>query len=271
MPKGHQNVGEYIGSSSTGPIGGKFSIADQQLLTLQNNWFRPVVTSGMVLGLSASNPLSYSGSGTAWNDISGSGNNFTLTNASAYNATGPKYMDFNGSYGAAYRATDITLSGTVTYMVWTRIKNSTADWRTLTRANAGTGNHHVIIESGSYRLGMYNNSGINSPSGFNDTGYLQTSLPNHATSNWICMYWRFNTSSPFYQMSYNDTPGTIRASATSTGSQYGTTAFGTLGAYNYASPSQYWGDIAEFYAYNRILTDQELLQNFNATREKYGI
>jgi hypothetical protein len=270
MPKGHRGVGNYVGATGTAANGGVFSLRSAQLLASANLW-GSIVTPGLVLQLEAFNPASYSGTGTAWNDLSGAGNHFTLTNAAAFNSSGPKYMDFNGSYGAAYRATDIALANTVTYMVWTRVKNSTADWRTLTRANAGTGNHHVIITAGGWDIGMYNNSGTNSPSANNTSGYLQTSLPNHGTSNWICMYWRFNTSSPYYRMSYNDTPGTIRANITTSGAQYGGTGFGTLGAYNYAAPSQYWGDISAFYAYNRILTDAELMQNFNQTRGRFGL
>ena len=232
-----------------------------------------IVTNGLVLHLDAGNTASYPGNGTTWNDLSGNGNNFTLNNPLAFNNSGPKYMDFNGSFGASFRSTNITLSNTVTYMIWTRVKSSTGDWRTLTRAEGGSYNHHVIFESGSNRLGMYNNSGQNSPGAFVDSGFSQTSLPNYGTSNWVCLYWRFNTFSPYYQFSYNDTPGTIRGSSTQTGSQYWTTGFGSLGAYNATSgsPAQFWGDIAAFYVYNRVLSDNELLQNFNATKSRFGL
>jgi hypothetical protein len=180
-------------------------------------------------------------------------------------------MDFNGSFGLAYREPDITLGNTVTYMVWTRIRDSSAEWRTLTRATAGTTNHHVIVSLGGWHIGMYNNSGLNTPQGFNASGYLQTSLPNYGTSDWICMYWRFDTSSPYYRMSYNDTPEISRATITTTGSQYNNTGFGTLGGLDRLAPQQPWGDIAAFYAYNRVLTDAELTQNFNATRARFGL
>jgi prepilin-type N-terminal cleavage/methylation domain-containing protein len=232
-----------------------------------------IVQNGLVLNLDAGNPASYPGSGTTWFDLSGNSNNFTLNSASAFNSSGPKYMDFNGSFGASFISTNITLSNTVTYMVWTRVKSSTAEWRTLTRAQGGSNNHHVIFEAGSNRLGMYNNSGQNSPIQFVNSGFSQTSLPNYGTSNWVCLYWRFNTSAPYYQFSYNDTPGTIRGSSNQTGSQYWTTAFGSLGAHNAVtgSPSQFWGDISAFYVYNRVLSDNELLQNFNATRGRFGL
>jgi hypothetical protein len=38
-----------------------------------------------------------------------------------------------------------------------------------------------------------------------------------------------------------------------------------------ADGSQYWGDIAYFSAYQKYLTDAELLRNFNALRGRYGI
>jgi hypothetical protein len=184
-------------------------------------------------------------------------------------------MDFNGTYGASYTSTDIALGSTTpTYMLWTRVKNSSADWRTLTRSVTGTADHHIIIYSGGWSIGTYNNGNGGTPGGFNDSGYSQQSLPNYGTSNWMCMYFRFGNSNPYLTMSYNDTPGTTRASITTSGAQYGSSSFGSLGAYNangYPSTSQYWGDIGSFYMWNRTLSDAELLKAFNATRSRFGI
>jgi hypothetical protein len=217
--------------------------------------------AGLILNLDASSTESYPGSGTVWYDLSGNSNHFNIV-AGAYNSSGVKYMDFNGSYGIAKNSGDISLNDTagITYVLWTRIKNSTAEWRTLTRGYAQ--DHHVIIQSGGWNIGMYDNS-----TGFNSSGYSQQSLPNYGTSNWICIYWRFKSTSPFYEMSYNDTPATIRASLTSVGSRYGAGAigggFGAIGGYHNESQtpsvaSQYWGDIASFMCYNRRLSDTEL-------------
>ena len=96
--------------------------------------------SGAKLILDASSSASYPGNGTVWYDISGSGNNFNIVQG-AWNSSG--YMDFKGSYGIAKNSSDINLSGDVTYVVVTRIKNSSADWRTLTRAYGG--DHHIMV------------------------------------------------------------------------------------------------------------------------------
>lgn len=228
------------------------------------------VTSNLIVHLDAGNTTSYPGSGTLWTDLSGQGNHFNIV-ASAYNSSGPKYMDFNGSYGCAKNSGDISLSDAtgVTYCVWTRVKNSTAEWRTLTRSYVN--DHHVIIQSGGWEIGMYDNDSA----GFLGTGFSQQSLPGYGTTAWIAMYWRWQASSPYYEMSYNDTPGTIRGSITNANARYNR-GFGSIGAYHNgnttaSNASQPWGDIGVFMAYNRRLTDAELLQNFNAYKTRFSL
>ena len=227
------------------------------------------VTTGLVVYLDAGNVTSYPGSGSTWYDLSGNGNSFSI-NSSAFNSSGPKYMDFTESYGMAKTSTDISLSDTngVTYCVWTRIKNSSSDWRTLTRSYVS--DHHVIISAGGWEMGMYDNDS----GGFISTGYSQQSLPNYGTSNWIAIYWRWQASSPQYQMSFNDTPSTIRGSISNNSARYNR-GFGSIGGYHSGntdplSGSQFWGDIGTFMVYNRYLSDAELLQNYNAFKTRYG-
>lgn len=232
-----------------------------------------ITTDGLTLCLDAGNVKSYPGSGTTWSDLSGNGNHFTI-NASAYNSSSVvKYMDFNGSYGIAKRGSDTSLDDTngVTYIIATRIKNSTGEWRTLTRAWGG--DHQVIIESGGWNIGMYDND----VSGFLSTGFSQQSLPNYGTSNWIIMYWRWQPISPYYSFSYNDTPGTIRGSLTSTSNARYTRGIGSLGGWgngdsaNVNNSSQYWGDIAYFATYARYLSNSELSSNYNALKGRFGL
>jgi len=227
-----------------------------------------IIQDSLILNLDASDKLSYPGSGTTWFDTSGNENNFSIV-AGAYNSTGPKYMDFNGSYGSAKNTSDISLSDStgVTYVVWTRVLNSASNWRTLTRSYVN--DHHVIVEAGSNNLGMYDNDSV----GFLDSGFDINNYPNF--NGWACLYWRWQSSSPYYEFSYNDTPGTIRGSITNANSRYNR-GFGSIGAYHNGSTtpsnsSQYWGDISSFSVYNRKLTDAELLQNFNAKKSRFGL
>lgn len=230
------------------------------------------VTTGLVVYLDAGNTESYPGYGGYWYDLSGSGNHFRVVPSAWNSGTGDAaYMDFNGSHGIAKNTADISLSDStgVTYCVLTRVKNSTAQWRTLTRSYSA--DHHVIIQSGAWNIGMYDNNGA----AFIDSGYDQTSLPNHGTTNWAFLYWRWQSTSPYYVFSYNDTPGTTRGSITNSNGRYNR-GFGSLGGYhsgnnNPYTHSQHWGDIAVFMAYNRYLSNDELLANFNQYKHRYSL
>lgn len=266
-----RNVGGFLGKAPTSPSteGGSYLMREQFNYQLSSQW-TGIIRSNLILYLDAGDTSSYPGTGTVWYDLSGNNNNFNIV-ATAYNSSGPKYMDFNGSFGMAKNTSDISLSDAtgVTYVIATRIRNSTSDWRTLTRSY--TADHHVIIQSGGWNIGMYDNNSNQ----FLSTGFSQQSLPNYNTSNWILMYWRWQSTAPHYQFSYNDTPGTIRGSLSNEAARYNR-GFGAIGGYHSenttpSSGSQYWGDISLFLVYNRFLTDTELTVNYSALRSRYGL
>jgi hypothetical protein len=227
----------------------------------------------LVLHLDAGDVDSYPGSGSDWYDLSGNGYNFTI-NASAYNSSGPKYMDFNGSYGCAKKtSTDVPLSGNVTCICWTRVLNSTGNWRTLLRGLSSGPDHQVIIQSGAWAMGMYDNT---NGTGFNSSGFSQQSLPAYGTSNWDMLVWRwYDTASPYHLFGYNETAGLIRGSIASINSRF-KHGFCSIGAYNNGdqnnpnAASQFWGDIGLISLYNRVLSPFEINEYFQATRARFG-
>lgn len=233
-----------------------------------------MVRDGMVLYLDAVNTKSYPGSGNTWFDLSGGNNHFTI-NSTAFNSAN-KYMDFGGSYGCAKKTdADLAISGNVTAIVWTRILNSNANWRTLFRGlGAGNNDHQVIAQLSGWNIGMYDN--VNG-TGFNSSGFSQQSLPAYGTSRWDMLVWRWNDSvSPYYSISYNDSPEVVRGSITSVNSRF-KSGICSIGAYhnenrtNPSTASQYWGDISSLMMYNRVLTNDEIRRVYHATRGRYGL
>ena len=219
-------------------------------------------TDGMRVYLDATNTDSYPGSGTTWTDLSGYGNNFQIVNGAFKGGAGSMtgYMDFQGNHGQAKNGGDISLSGDVSYVCVTRIKNSTGQWRTLTRSyNA---DHHVIVQSGAWNIGMYDNNGA----GFIGTGYSQQSLPGYASNSFMVMVWRWsNNDSPTYELHVD---GISRGSISNSNARYNR-GFGSIGGYhsgntNPSSGSQWWGDIRLFAAYARRLTTSEIAEIQNA-------
>ena len=57
---------------------------------------RPIVTDGLVLCLDAANPRSYPGTGTTWNDLSGNENHGTLVNGVGYSSDNNGSLVFDG-------------------------------------------------------------------------------------------------------------------------------------------------------------------------------
>ena len=219
-------------------------------------------TDGLRVLLDATNSLSYPGTGTTWSDLSGYGNNFQVVASAFKGGAGSMtgYFDFQGNDGQAKNGADISLSGDVSYVVVTRIKNSTSQWRTLTRSYSA--DHHVIVQSGAWNIGMYDNNG----SGFIGTGYSQQSLPGYASNSFMVMVWRWsNNDNPTYELHVD---GISRGSISNSNARYNR-GFGSIGGYhsgntNPSSGSQWWGDIRLFAAYARRLTTSEIAEIQNA-------
>ena len=225
-------------------------------------------TNGLVVHLDATDTNSYNGSGTVWSDLSGNGNNFNINANAHQGTTGSKkaYMAFiNDTNGCAKNSSDISLSGDVSYVCVTRILNSTSTWRTLTRSYSA--DHHVIVQSGAWNIGMYDNNSV----GFRGTGYSQQDLSGYSSNTFMTMIWRWNatTDSPTYEFSVNgEVLGTIRDS----NARYNR-GFGSIGGYHSnnqtpSSGSQYWGDIRMFAAWNRRITNSEVVEIVNAMRSR---
>lgn len=253
---------------STNVASGFWDLTTQQQENGASNWpTTSIISSGLVLNLDASSALSYPGTGTVWYDVSGNNNNFNIV-ASAWQSAGSfSFMNFSGSHGCAKNASDISLSGDVTYLVVTRIKNSTAEWRTLTRSHVN--DHHVIVQSGGWAVGIYDNDGA----GFISTGYSQQSLPGYASNTFDVMCWRWtNSDNPTYDFNVN---GTQRGTISNSNARYNR-GFGAIGGYHNGNTtpsdfSQSWGDIALFAAYNRRLSDAEVTINFNRIRSRFNL
>jgi hypothetical protein len=79
----------------------------------------PVVTTGLQVYLDAGNASSYSGSGTAWNDLSGNSRNGTLTNGPTYSATNGGSIVFDGSNDFVQCTGSLTVTA-ATFVSWIR-------------------------------------------------------------------------------------------------------------------------------------------------------
>ncbi len=221
-----------------------------------------VVTNGLQLGLNANNADSYV-SGDTWNDLTSNDNDFTLydTSLNLVSTTSDRnFFPFRGTYSRAiHSGGDVPLNSAGTTLVLvTRIATGPSiggGWRTLIRGFYS--DHQVLLgpDIGTF-MGSYQNG-----RGWVGTNLDVTTMPSYGTNTWETFYIRFQNSAPYMTVSAGSSPGTILGYSNDL-NMILTNGMYALGNYN--GGTQPWGDIAAFYMYNRVLGDQELLQNFHA-------
>ena len=218
-----------------------------------------IVTSGLVLCVDAGNPRSYSGSGTAWQDATTSGFNYTLTNSPTYTSGTSGFFTFDGvnEYATASNNTALDTQ-TPTVEVWVRTNATTQAgfWFEKGQVNQ----QYALFQEGGLIQWRQQFSGVGI------TNLSTTTATYMNTSSWYQVVGTFTTGSRILyingvQVNSDTYSGTI---ATNTGGQW-------IGVYGGAAGYYYNGSLSICRVYNRVLTASEVLQNFNAIRGRYGI
>ena len=223
-----------------------------------------IVRDGLVLHLDAANVKSYPGSGDTWKDLSGNGFNATLYNNPSH--TNGK-LSFDG----------VDAYGEIDAGIKTVIENAT-NFTIMTFANVkyiqhvdnlvGWGNANTDGTGYSRTFGQYANSSSLR------TSYAGPILIDSSNLNQdVCLVSRYddhvlysNTYGPVTNSNVTDYTG----STTHTWKGISTSYPVTIAKTSYYSR---WMevDIASIQMYNRFLSTQEIQQNFEAHRGRYGI
>jgi len=211
---------------------------------------------GLVLCLDAANPKSYPGSGTTWTDLSGNGNNGTL-NGAGYDNGSLGSLSFDGSDD--YIIINQTLSTPFTITGFVRYTDQAKTLNTFINTSP-----HTVLGISLNRLGggqLYVYIG-------NGSGWVSAPAIISST-NMIVNQW--------YQVSFTSTGSgsTLYLNGNSVGTSiYSPSGWGStyyLGTIIIAGGEYLKGNIATTQIYNRALTAQEIQQNFNALRGRFGI
>jgi hypothetical protein len=159
---------EYIGENALGVIAwtvdvfGTFDIyvqADNNTSASAFNIGGESVTSFVtitanILYINASDPDSYSGSGTAWNDLSVSNNDVTLVNGVTFDG---QSMLFNGTnqYAEAPNSASLNITGAISITVW--IKSTDATDGGIISKSDNANKYFGSSASKSYEIGRFGN------------------------------------------------------------------------------------------------------------------
>jgi hypothetical protein len=216
------------------------------------------------LCLDAANTKSYPGSGTSWVDLSGNGNNGTLTNGPTFNSANSGSIVFDGSndYVDFYAP---NLNTIATVEMWCKIG---AGYSSSTgKMFFGWYRHSVWCGSG--------NLGYNTSNG--DVYGISSSTVSSLglVDNWkhYVFEMRADVSYTNNKIYINATPQTLSQllATENSGWRNFNGGAGRIAAWsfdiNYCMPM----NCASFRVYNRILSPAEILQNYNATKGRFRL
>ena len=212
-----------------------------------------VVRSGLVLHLDAANKKSYPGTGTAWTDLSGLGNNGTLVNEVGYNSSNNGVMTFDGTNDYINLNFAFTQSSAVnqyTVSIGAKLSSTSAARRQMWGSDDG-GFDWGFGSGDSGRFSIFSGDTIH-------TGRLQDTNWHIFTAQW---------SSSGTKLYIDD----VLDISTLTIS-YDSSISSTISIGRNPSFGEYFhGNISFVHSYNRILSESEIKQNFNALRGRYSI
>ena len=211
-----------------------------------------IIKDGLVLYLDAGNVKSYPGSGTTWFDRSGNSNNATLYNSPTYTNSNSGTFNFDESNDYV-KIDNTSILPTAAY---TKIAAFRPESSTSNIISGGSDSQHAFWMGG---------TSTTLQSGHNGNWDTVSYSPGDMLNQWWIGAVTFNTVTGWVLYLNGQQVDTDASTSTFVG---GNTV--RIGAYNDAA-NLFDGDIATAMVYNRALTADEILQNYNATKSRYGL
>ena len=210
------------------------------------------ITEGLVRNYDAGNYASYPASGTVWRDLCGPLTFCNISGSPTYSPANGGTFSFTGSTQYADSSANLTLGNNAASLsVWVKHSSTTTPTR---QRYLNLGSEDFVIRSNSGTLQTY----------ITLSGTIRTLSGSATDTNWshIVATWDGSVLA-FYrnavQMSTSTPPaGSLNASLSSL-------------IISHPSTEYMNGNISSAAVYNRALSPQEIAQNFNATRARFGV
>ena len=224
-----------------------------------------VATNGLILLLDAANTKSYPGSGATWTDLSGEGNNMTLSNTTFGNGV----LNFNGSTSYGDLGANMTLATAgATISTWAKVTDFTTlsgthtqQARILVTSTDKNGDSLIGFWNGGYGWESQTN-GI--PYEVNTSNTPAVAAPDISPGAWFNFVLVFDTG-----ISYAYVNGEFITSIACS-PQLDFRYLG-IGSVNTNYPDYLYGSIGMLGVHNTPLSAQEVLQNYNALKGRYQV
>ena len=207
-----------------------------------------IVTDGLKLWLDASNPVSYPGTGTTWYDLSGNGNNGTMVNGVVPLSIAMQFDGVNDYVTAPVLVPSRTYTvsfwiNPATLIDYNQYISINGIWGGFTM-HAGTGGHCWVGITGINRISSIENN-------------------TYTLNTWQLFTFTFDNGMAILYKN-----GSSIHSATLVNPNVSTLSGLAIGDNSNVTIN---GQINDTMIYSRALAANEVLQNYNATRSKYGL
>ena len=222
-----------------------------------------LIQDGLVLSLDASDRNSYVSGSTTWFDLVGT-NNGTLVNGPTFSSANLGSIVFDGSNDYATFPTGFlsTLTAcTVSFWVYW---SDNQQWTRVIDFGTGVTVNMFFTPKNS----VNNNPRFAITTGGNPSEQIITSTNAMLLNTWYNFSITLNGATG--TMYRNSVVDATNSSMTLTPSSLGNTNQNYLGRSQYSDP-YFQGQISNIQIYNRALSAQEVLQNYNATKTRFGL
>jgi hypothetical protein len=214
---------------------------------------RIIVTDSLVLNLQAGNLNSYPGSGSVWNDVSGYGSNMTLLNGPTFNSANGGYITFDNTDDFGFiNVTSGNLLGNVNISMELWIKNPVGNFLM-------NGIYGSYFSSGFYSGGLLKNSGGSAGPSWSSTASWQ---------QWVAVWDQTLNQTRLY---VNGTLTGVSSNTSWSPETGGKLVFGGGANGNGTYSKEGSMDISIYRFYNKVLTQSEITQNYNANKTQFGL
>jgi hypothetical protein len=220
-----------------------------------------IVTNGLVLNLDAANTKSYVSGSTTWRDISGRENNGTLTN-------GPTFSSANGGSIVFDQVDDFVTAPNNSSINLTEAGGAVSIW-VKTNVNAtGSVNGNLVGKTNTYTNGYwlvkYNNKVRMSLYGTSNLEMIGERIITDDIWHYIVATWTSSQLTIYIDGVLDKTQSYNFTFTTATNPLY-------IGRQNNTGEGYFRGNISTVQIYNRALTQQEITQNYNALKSRFGL
>lgn len=225
---------------------------------MATNYNPKIITSGLVLCLDAANPRSYPGTGTVWKDLSGNGNDGTLINGTSFGNANTGSMIFDGVNDGVNGPLAVGSGPNLSVSLWLKPSNLSSKLLYGVKLDNFTHSLGIFTVPGN---GWYWNTGDSSNTPFSSYPNLDNTKWYHITvSNDINENAKLHINGSYYSYA-----AAKNCTISGSGVKYSLMYLLTVSSY-FAG-----GNVGSFYIHNRALSEYEIKQNFEATRDRYGV